>query len=157
MDGAPWPSAVVDGTGWPDPALLAAEEADEDGETLADDDGDGDGEAAAAAPSWLAPTAWPEPADGDGLTDAPFAFGFVDVDGVADVEGEGDGVGVVVGTVVLLASRITWRSRSNAVSPTSVATFSAPAPGTETTISFLPCWVTVEPVRPVASTRLVMI
>jgi hypothetical protein len=51
----------------------------------------------------------------------------------------------------------TWRSRSSAVSPTSVATFCAPAPGTETTISLLPCGTTVALASPVASTRLVMI
>ena len=78
---------------------------------------------------------------------------------MAEPDGDADGVGVVavVPVVVLGASSRTCRSRSNAVSPTSVATFCAPAPGTETTISLDPCWTTDEPVRPVASTRFVMI
>ena len=41
--------------------------------------------------------------------------------------------------------------------PTRCSTFVAPAPGTETTISLVLCFTTEEPVRPVASTRLVMI
>ena len=125
--------------------------------------GDGDD----VAPSWLAPIAWPEPPEedglaleealaveealdeGDGLDDPELAFGLLDVDGV--------GVGVAEAVVVFGAISSTCRIRSSAVSPTSVATFCAPAPGTDTTISLGPCWTTDEPVRPVASTRFVMI
>jgi len=152
----------------PDPLGLA------DGLALADGDGELEadvlGDDVELAPILLAPTAWPEPPDFD---EDGVALGLVVgegddvaegvVEGVAEgvVEGvaEADGLGVVVAeaVVVLSATSRTCRSRSNAVSPTSVATFCAPAPGTETTISFVPCWTTDEPLRPVASTRFVMI
>lgn len=55
------------------------------------------GDGLAVAPSWLAPTAWPEPVDdvelpeGDGLADLPLAVGLLDEDGV--------GVGVAAAVV----------------------------------------------------------
>jgi hypothetical protein len=175
MAGSPDPSAVVDSLGLPLPDALGLGEAlglaEAAGELEADVLGDG----VDVALSLLALTAWPEPPDevaladeealgeeddaaAGGLDDPVLALGDVLALGVA--EPDGAGVGVVVGggpVVVLFARSRTCRIRSNAVSPTSVATFWAPAPGTETTIWLVPCWTTDEPVRPVASTRFVMI
>jgi len=129
----------------PDPDGVGAGVGDGELEALgllaADELGDG----VAAAPSLLAPAAWPVPDDGVVAGD-PEAEG--DIDGVEFELAAGlvdDGVGVGVGGGVdpagtsLGASSSTCRKRSNAVSPTSVATFCAPAPGTETTISLRPC------------------
>ncbi len=146
MLASPDPSAVVDNLGLPvaDDVGVGAGEGEPE---LLEVDAVGDG--VAAAPSLLAPTDWPEPpdaeADGDGLADLPPALA------------DDDGVGVAAADVSFGATSRTWRSRSSAVSPTRVATFCAPAPGTETTIWFVPCWTTEAPVRPVAFTRLSMI
>ncbi len=145
---SPCPSLVVDSTGLPDPDGVGVGDGDgvleAFGVLVADELGDG----LAVAPSLLAPTAWPEPDDGVAVAD-PEAEGDDDgltvelAAGLAD-DGAVVGVGVAVApaTVSLGASSSTCRKRSNAVSPTSVATFCAPAPGTETTISLAPCWTT---------------
>jgi hypothetical protein len=94
---------------------------------------------------------------GDG-EDAALALGDADADlAPALCEADGVGDGVVMPDVKFGATYRTSRIRSRAVSPTRVATFCAPAPGTDTTISSLPCCTTDAPVRPVASTRFVMI
>ena len=118
----------------PDAGGLAEVDGEADAFGLPDADADGDG--LAEAPILRALAAWPEPdedvaladADGDGLVDLAPAFA------------EDDGVGVVAAAVVVFgATSSTCRRRSSAVSPTRVATFCAPAPGTETTISSEPC------------------
>jgi hypothetical protein len=164
MAALPCPSAVVDSLGFPVAGGLALGDAlglvDAAGEWDADVLGDG----VELAPILLAPTAWPEPPDeeGDALDALGLAVGVAEDDVVGVVEGvaEADGFGVVGGApvVVLGATSRTCRSRSNAVSPTRVATFWAPAPGTETTIWLVPCWTTDAPLDwPVAWTRFVMI
>jgi len=149
---------TVDNLGLPEAGVLELGDGDGDGELEADVLGDG----VEPAPILLAPTAWPEPADFDEEGDAlGLVVGVAEGDDVGVAEGvaEADGLGVVVVEPVVVFGPVnrTCRSRSNAVSPTSVATFCAPAPGTDTTISFVPCWTTDAPERPVASTRSVMI
>jgi hypothetical protein len=154
---------VVESVGLPLPDALGLGDALGLTEAAGELEADVLGEGVELAPILLAPTAWPEPPDeeGDGLEAPGLAVGLAEDGAVGVVEGvtEADGFGIVVAApvVVLGATSRTCRSRSNAVSPTSVATFWAPAPGTETTIWLLPCWTTDAPVRPVASTRFVMI
>jgi hypothetical protein len=170
MAASPVPFAVVDSVGLPLPEALGLGDVLGLAEVAGELEADVLGEGVELAPILLAPTAWPEPpeevalADGDaeaavdGLADPVLALGVVPALGVVEPDGAGVGVAVGGGPVLVLgATSRTWRSRSNAVSPTSVETFWAPAPGTETTIWSGPCWTTDEPVRPVASTLFVMI